>query len=349
MTHTHLTPWMRRIFTLALGCALAIGASTVGFAQTPAKLDKVVVAGWSKPITEITNLLVEEDKGFFKARGIDLAYVPGAGGGDALRNVLSGQADVAFTDPGSFFTALDKGEKLRAIYDIYPQNVFNVVSLKSQNILKPADLKGKRIGVYSLASGTRQNLQVLLNQAGLTEADVTVVVTGLLNFAPLMQGQVDATAATDTGLLVGRQKGLGGVNVMEIKNHLNISSDFFVVREDTYQQKKDVLKRFLQAYQDSAKWMMQSPEEAAKLAVKYAIDGQNPSMNLDIIRLRNESSVSATTDKRGLGAFDMVSLQKGAQAYKAFGMIQRDIKISDVVSQDLLPTATKPAAKPVKK
>ena len=331
---------------LGVTCALALSVATptAGWAQTAPKLDKVVVAGWSKPITEITNLLVEEDKGFFKARGIELGYVPGAGGGDALRNLLSGQADVAFTDPGSFFTALDKGEKLRAIYDIYPQNVFNVVSLKSQNILKPADLKGKRIGVYSLASGTRQNLQVLLNQAGLTEADVTVVVTGLLNFAPLMQGQVDATAATDTGLLVGRQKGLGGVNVMEIKNHLNISSDFFVVREDTYQQKKDVLKRFLQAYQDSAKWMMQSPEEAAKLAVKYAIDGQNASMNLDIIRLRNESSVSAITDQRGLGAFDMAGLQKGANAYKAFGVIQRDIKISDVVSQDLLPNQTQPVA-----
>ncbi len=321
----------------ALSIALALTTPCLGWAQAAAKLDKVVVAGWSKPITEITNLLVEEDKGFFKARGIDLGYVPGSGGGDALRNLLSGQAEVAFTDPGSFFTALDKGEKLRAIYDIYPQNVFNVVSLKSQNIFKPADLKGKRIGVYSLASGTRQNLQVLLHQAGLTEADVTVVVTGLLNFAPLMQGQVDATAATDTGLLVGRQRGLGGVNVMEVKNHLNISSDFFVVREDTYQQKKELLKRFLLAYQESAKWMMQSPEEAAKLAVKYAIDGQNAVLNLDIIRLRNDSSVSNITAQRGLGAFDMAGLQKGAQAYKAFGVIERNIQVRDVVSQDLLP------------
>ncbi len=319
---------------------VALFLATTAHAQTPNKLDKldkVVVAGWSKPITEITNLLVEEDKGFFKARGIELGYLPGAGGGDAVRNLLSGQADVAFTDPGSFFAALDKGEKLRVIYDIYPQNVFNVVSLKSQNILKPADLKGKRIGVYSLSSATRQNLQVLLHQAGLTESDVTLVVTGLLNFAPLMQGQVDATSATDTGLLVGRQKGLGGVNVMEIQNHLNISSDFFVVREETYQQKKEVLKRFLQAYQDSAKWMIKSPEEAAKLATKLAIDGQNPSLNLDIIKLRNESSVSAVTQKRGLGAFDMNALQKGADAYQAFGVIQRRIKVSDVVSQDLLP------------
>lgn len=90
-------------------------------------------------------------------------YLPGAGGGDAIRNILSGQADVAFTDPGSFFMALDKGEKLVAIYDIYPQNVFNVVSLKSSGIRKPADLKGKKIGVYSLASGTRQNLLVMLH------------------------------------------------------------------------------------------------------------------------------------------------------------------------------------------
>ena len=331
--------WTRQFQTTmtAVVSVLALSAPTASLAQTPAKLDKMVVAGWSKPITEITNLLVEEDKGFFKARGIDLSYVPGAGGGDALRNLLSGQADIAFTDPGSFFAALDKGEKLRAIYDIYPQNVFNVVSLKSANINKPADLKGKRIGVYSLSSGTRQNLQVLLHQAGLSESDVTLVVTGLLNFAPLMQGQVDATAATDTGLLVGKQRGLGDVNVMEVKNHLNISSDFFVVREETYQTKKEVLKRFLLAYRDSANWMISSPEEAAKLAVKYAIDGKDPAINTEVIKLRNLSSVSVNTQKNGLGSFDMLALQKGAQAYKAFGVIQRDIKIADVVSQDLLP------------
>ena len=318
-------------------CVLGLLITATGYAQTPAKLDKVVIASWGKPITEITNLLVEEDKGFFKAKGIEMAIIPGAGGADAIRNLLSGQADVAFTDPGSFFTAIDKGEKLRAIYDIYPQNIFNLVSLKSRNITKPSDLKGKRIGVYSLASGTRQNLQILLHQAGLTEADVTIVVTGLLNFLPLMQGQVDATAATDTGLLVGKQKGLGDVNVMEVKNYVNISSDFFVVREETYQQKKDVLKRFLQAYQDSAEWMMRSPQEAAKLAVKFALDGQNETANLEVIKLRNATSVSPVTQQKGLGAFDMNVIQKGANAYKAFGLIQRDIKVADVISQDLLP------------
>ena len=321
---------------LAAGFGL-LGLLTASSAMAQAKLDKFTVAGWSKPITEVTNLLVDEDKGFYKARGLDLHYVPGAGGGDAIRNLLTGQADAAFTDPGSFFAALEKGEKLRAIYDIYPQNVFNVVSLKGSNISKPADLKGKKIGVYSLASGTRQNLLVLLHQAGLSEADVTIVVTGLLNFAPLMQGQVDATAATDTGLLVGQQKGLGEVNVMEVKNYLNVSSDFYVVREETYQQKKELLKKFLTAYRDSAAWMIANPNEAADLAVKRAIDGQNVAINREIIKLRNASSVSAQTQKNGLGAFNLDTLQKAADAYKKLGLIQRDIKVTEVVSQDLLP------------
>ena len=330
----------RRAGLLALSALLALPLAAQ--AQASAPLEKLTVAGWSKPIVEVTPLLVDEDKGFYRANGIQLAYVPGAGGGDAIRNILSGQADVAFTDPGSFFSALDKGEKLRAIYDIYPQNVFNVVSLKSSNITKPADLKGKKIGVYSLSSGTRQNLLVLLHQAGLKETDVTIVVTGLLNFAPLLQGQVDATAATDTGLLVGRRKGVGDVNVMEVGKYLNVSSDMFVVREDVYQQKKAVLKRFLKAYRDAAVWMLDKPDEAAQLAAKRAIDGSDPAVNLEIIRLRNASSVSPTTQKHGLGAFDLVSLQKAADAYRKLGLIQHDIKVSDAVSTDLLPAKMQP-------
>ena len=318
--------------------ASLLAAPFAGLAQTPPpRLEKIVVAGWSKPITEVTPLLVEEDKGFYKAQGIALEYVPGAGSADAIRNILGGQADVAFSDPLTFFAALDKGEKLRAIYDIYPQNVFNVVSLAGSNITKPADLKGRKIGVYSLASGTRQGLQVLLHSAGLSEADVTVVVTGLLNFAPLMQGQVDATAATDTGLLIGRRRGLPEVNVMEVGKVLPMSSDLFVVREEVYQARRAALQRFLRGYADAAAWMIAKPEEAAQLAVKRAIDGTDPALNLEIIKLRNAASVSPYTRTNGLGTMDVASLQAAADTYRRLGLLSKPLDVARSVSQDLLP------------
>jgi NitT/TauT family transport system substrate-binding protein len=335
-------PSLSRRAVLAASAGIAMPFAGTVRAQTAVR-GKITVAGWSKPISEITNLLAEPETGLFKAQGVELAYLPGNGGGDAIRNLLGGQADVAFTDPGSFFMALDKGEKLVAVYDIYPQNVFNVVSLQSANIRKPADLKGKRVGVYSLSSGTRQNLLVMLHQAGLKESDVTIVATGLLNFAPLLQGQVDATAATDTGLAVGRRKGIGDVNVMQVRDHLNVSSDLFVVREEALRQKKELLRAFLRGYRDSAARMIARPEEAADQAVKYAIDGTNREINLEVIRLRNAASLPSAAGPRGaagtLGAFDLEALQKAADAYRALGLVQRPIRVADVVDAGLLPAA----------
>ena len=324
----------RRLASCMAGLLLTLGMQTTGAEPPP---EKITLAGWSKPITEIINLLAEPDLGFFKNEGLVLQYLPGAGGGDALRNLLSGQADIAFTDPGSFFAAVDKGAQLRAVYDIYPQNVFNVVTLESSDITQPSDLKGKRIGVYSLSSGTRQNLQILLQQVGLTESDVTIVVTGLLNFAPLMQGQVDATAATDTGLALARHRGLQNIRVFEVADHLNYSSDLLVVQGAFYQQHKDTLRRFLAGYRRSVGWMLNNPKEAAQLATKRAIDGQNVEINAKIIELRNRASVSESTRQHGLGALNIESLQSAADAYRELGLISRRLDITSVVATDLLP------------
>lgn len=321
------------MFRTVVAAAILLSAGSAS-AQS---MDTVRIAGWSKPISEITNILAEPDKGFFKAHNIEMKYVPGAGGGSAIRNMLSGAADVAFTDPASFFQALDKGEMLVAIYNIYPQNVFNVVSPADRGIKKPEDLKGKTIGVYSLSSGTRQNLQVLLHQVGLTETDVTIKVTGLLNFAPVIQGQVDATAATDTGLYVGKLKGLGDVNVINVADSLNVPSDMFVVTKEYYMANKPLLKRFLAAYRDSAAWMIAEPEEAAKIAIKRSINGRNEAINLAIIKIRNISAQSPTTRSKGLGHFDINLLQKGAETFKGLGLIKANLTMSSVIKSDLIP------------
>ncbi|MCC2673545.1 MAG: putative type nitrate/sulfonate/bicarbonate transport system, periplasmic component [Ramlibacter sp.] len=247
----------QRIARRALLASLA-AAPLAAWTQAPQRLDKIVVAGWSKPITEVTPLLVEQDKGFYRAHGIALEYVPGAGSADAIRNILGGQADVAFTDPGTFFAALDKGE-------------------------------------------------------------------------------MDATAATDTGLLIGRRRGLPEVNVIQVGKYLPVSSDLFVVREETYHGKRAALRRFLRGYGDAAAWMMAKPEEAAQLAVKRAIDGTDPALNLEIIRLRNAASVSDLTRRSGLGAMDVASLQQAADTYRRLGLITKPLDVSKWVSQDLLP------------
>lgn len=290
------------------------------------------LASWSLPITEQINLL-DKDNHFFSRKNIDVKFIPGAGGGEAIKNIISGKAEMAFADPGALFEGLARGEKLIALYDIYPENIFNLVSLKSSNIHSPKDLKGKKIGVYSFTSGTKHNLLALLRKARLTANDVEIIETGPLNFDPLIQGQVDATAATDTALVTAQTKGLGEVDVMKVKDYFNYSSDLFVVTEEVYAQHQAQIAAFLAAYKTSVQWMLAKPDEAAQSAVKYAIDGADLSHNATIIALRNISCLPRSGELSDLGLIDFNNLQDAADMYYEMGLISRPLDLTLVVPQ----------------
>jgi NitT/TauT family transport system substrate-binding protein len=327
---------MNRRRFLEATVALA-GAAAAGWPRPLlAAPEKVRMACWSQPISEQANVFAAQEFGWFKEQGLDFEFVTGAGGGEALRHLLAGNADFAFTNVEPVLFGVEQGAQVQAVYNIYPKNVFNVVSLKSRNITRPQDLKGKRIGVYSMASGTRHNLLVILHSVGLRESDVEVVSTGVLNFGPLMEGRVDGTAATDTGLWAAQQKGLGEVNVMWARDYLDIPTDVFVVRAETAQKQPDLVKRFLRAYRKGSQWMLDHPEKAAELAVKYAIDGQDVRRNLEIIKFRNASTVSEGTKKHGLGWFDIEVLKRVEKTFLDLGLLKRRVDVESFFTNRLV-------------
>ena len=293
---------------------------------------------WSQPLSEQTNVFAAQEFGWFREAGLDFKFVPGAGGGAAVKHLLAGNADLAFANIEPLFFAVEKGAKLKAIYNIYPQNVFNVVSLRDQQITTPQGLKGKKIGVYSMESGTRHNLRIMLRAVGLNESDVEVVPTGVLNFGPLIQGQVEATAATDTGLWLAQQRGLGETNVIWARDYLNTPTDVFIVTEQAYNTRREQLRGFLHAYKRGTQWMLDHPEEAAQMAKKYAINGKDPKQNLEIIKIRNASSVSATTRQHGLGWLDIELLVKVERTFRELGLIKRQLNVRDMFTNDLVRT-----------
>ena len=71
--------------------------------------------------------------------------------------------------------------------------------------------------------------------------------------------------------------------------------------------------------------------------MKRAINGKNEAVNLEIIKIRNISTVSDTTKAKGLGHFDLGLLQKAVGTYRKLGLIKRDIDVSRVISSELIP------------
>ena len=325
----------RRVLTAMGAIAGAVSVPRIGVAQT-AGLEKVRMAAWSPRLAEQANIYVSEEKGFFKAEGIDMEWIPGQGSGDALKNVIAGNADIAFVGPEAILFAADKGSRLKAVYDIYPQNVFNVFSLKKANITKPQDLRGKKVGVISMASGTRYNLATILAVNGMSEKDVELVALGM-NAAPaIIEGKVDAMAAIDSILLGMQAAGLGPVNVIWARDYLNVSCDLFTVEEKNFSSKKDLYTRFLRGYRKGVDDMIKNPADAAEIAMKYSIDGKDLSRVTENINLRVASSQRAFTQQHGLGWIDVGPLQACAKVYKDAGFVKNEINLSQIVTNELV-------------
>ncbi|WP_332634485.1 ABC transporter substrate-binding protein [Halalkalibacter flavus] len=299
-------------------------------------IERIRMASWSQPITEQANIYLAEEKGWFEDAGIDFEFIPGAGGGDAVRNIIAGNADIAFANVEAVLLALEQGEELRVIYNIYPENVFNLISLKESNITSMEDLRGQDIGIYSRSSGTYQNLLVLLHQAGMSEDDVNLIETGVLNFGPLMNKQVVATAATDTGLFDAQRNELGEVDVIEVKDVLNTPADVFVVTEETFHERQEALIRFLQVYRDSVAYTMEHPKEAAEVAVTAAIDGQDVDRNVEIINIRNQTSTNEEIAEKGLGWLNVDILQEVEVTYYELGLLSKRVNIETITTNELV-------------
>ena len=335
MQNAYSVPHLSRRQLLQQGTLGALGLAAFS-TRAAATLAHIRMSCWSQPLSEQTHVFAAKEFGWFREVGLDFTFVPGKGGGAAVKHLLAGNADIAFANIEPLLFAVEKGAKLKAVYNIYPQNVFNVVSPKDKNITTPKELKGKKIGVYSMESGTRHNLRIILRSVGLDESDVEMIPTGVLNFGPLIQGQVDATAATDTGYWIAQQRGLGESNVIWARDYLNTPTDVFIVTEDFYNTRKEHLRGFLQAYKRATQWMIDKPQEAAELAKKYTINGKDPKANLEIIKIRNDSSVNETTKQHGLGMFDLDLLVKVEQTFRDLGLIKSCIDMKRIFTNDLV-------------
>lgn len=318
-----------------LTAAVAAGISAPWIRKAAAN-EKIRMACWSPRLAEQANIYVSEAKGFFKDEGVEMEFLPGQGSGDALRNVIAGNADIAFCGPEAIYLAADKGSELKAVYDIYPVNVFNVFALKSKQIITPQDLKGKKIGVISMASGTRYNLATILALNGMSERDVELVALGL-NAAPaIIEGKVDAMASTDAILYGMQASGLGAVDVIWARDYLNTSTDLFALEAKFFEPKKDLITRFLKGYKKGLEYTIKNQDEAIAITSKVAVDGKDPARVAASMKLRLLCSQNANTRKNGLGWIDVPSLQEGAKIYKDAGFIKNDIDMSKMTTNELI-------------
>ncbi len=183
-------------------------AGSAAFLSTPALLysqalekPRLTIAVGGKNLLYYLPLTIAEQRGCFKAEGLEVTIVDFAGGARALQAVVGGSADVV---SGAFEHTVNmqaKGQRLRAfvLQGRAPQIVLGVSTKTFANYRTPADFKGKKIGVTAPGSSTHVMLNFFLAKAGLKSSDVSIIGVGASQgaVAAMRAGQIDAISNLD--------------------------------------------------------------------------------------------------------------------------------------------------------
>ena len=172
---------------------------------------KATIAVGGKNLLYYLPLTIAEQRGYFKAEGLDITIVDFAGGARALQAVVGGSADVV---SGAFEHTVNmqfKGQAMRAfaLQGGAPQIVLGVNPKTMAGFKTVADLKGKKIGVTAPGSSTNVMVNFILAKAGLKPTDVSIIGVGAGNgaVAAMRTGQIDAISNLDPVITLLQRSG----------------------------------------------------------------------------------------------------------------------------------------------
>jgi NitT/TauT family transport system substrate-binding protein len=134
-----------------------------------------------------------QDKGYFKAEGLDVTLDQGSGSGAAVPLVANGTYDVGFGDINALIELAAKKPEVApiAVYVMFNQPPFTVGVKTGSPIKTPKDFEGKTLG----GAANDGALKLLPALCGVAKVDCDKIK--ILNFQPnlreqmLMNGQVD--------------------------------------------------------------------------------------------------------------------------------------------------------------
>jgi putative hydroxymethylpyrimidine transport system substrate-binding protein len=234
--------------------------STVIFADVPLETLTVVLNSELSP--DHAPLIVAQEQGFFKDRGLNVKFISPTAQMNASNMLTKHKADIGIANQTDFIREVDSGIPLVQIGTLIDKPLDCIVTLKDTKIKSLADLRGKKIGVNR--NGLDELMLItMLKNAGLTEKDVEIIPVKKNLGKALLSHKVDAVAGMKRNVDVPALERSGKeVHVFLPEEHgvPNYSVLIFVTNKENVEDSR--LPRFLDALKDAVAHLDAHPEQA---------------------------------------------------------------------------------------
>jgi NitT/TauT family transport system substrate-binding protein len=331
---------------LIAGAALAFGLTAAATTAT-AQVQTVRVGWCAKTVSSAAAPFAIATKlGWFEKDGIKVDLVPLPGSTDCVKLVATKELQASLPSVEPLAIIRPQGVKAKFFYTAYQANIYGIAVPADSPVKSITNLKGKKIGVTSMASAGVIVARALVKQAGMNpDSDVSIVVAGeAAQTAALVNSkQVDALSQFDTQYALTSNAG-AKLRLLDHPEIKKFPSNGFVALEDYLKNNRKEAVALARGYAKGTVFAIANPEAAIRIL--WEIYPQTKSTGKDEATALRDDLITLEARARNW-RYEQVdgkrwgdNVEANYQAYLDWlleqGIIKTKTEAKDIVTNELL-------------
>jgi NitT/TauT family transport system substrate-binding protein len=276
-----------RLWRRIVLAGLIAGLGAAAHAKEPEKKTVALGVGGKSQLYYLP-LTIAQQKGYFGEEGLNVVINDFKGGSQSLQALQGGSVDAVTGAYEHTIRMQVKGRPVVALIELgrFPGFVLAVQSSLKDEVRKPGDLKGRKIGVTTPGSSTHNFLNYLLARDGVKPDQVSIVgvAGGLTAIAAFRRGEIDAISLSEPVLSTLARE--GGIAVLadsrtEEGCHAifggNSSAAVLYASPEFIAANPETVQRLVNAFYKALQWLAAAtPEDVAAAVPEEYYLGDRP-------------------------------------------------------------------------
>ena len=322
--------------------ALALAAWLAGATAASAEEKFTFALNWFA-VGDHAAYWVALDKGYYKAKGLDVTLENSKGSGDSIAKVDTGRADAGLADAAVVIASNARGTTVKTVGMVFDKNPNNFFSLKSNPLTKPKDLEGKTLGAPP-GDSQRQMFPAFAKVNGIDASKVSWVnIEPAAKIAAVAEKRMDGVGDYTTGLpLYEKAAGKGNVVMLQWADFgFDLYAMSIMASEKTMKEKPKQLKDFLEASYMGWRDVMADPAGAMVIFKKRV-----PEIDVDVISQNMQLGLSLMKTERyaknGIGWIDEKKMCESVDLVNTHMGLPKRVECKDVYTGDFFTKVAMP-------
>jgi NitT/TauT family transport system substrate-binding protein len=214
------------------------------------------------------------DRGYYRARGLEVELQNSKGSGDSLAKVDTGRADIGLADAVVVIPRIAQGARVKIVGAVFDLTPLNIWTRKDTGITKPKDLEGRTLAAPP-GDAQRQLFPAFARMTGIDESKVRwLTIEPAAKFVALSEKRADAVPDYTTGQPFW-EKAVGKDNLVRMpwsQYGFDTYSMSIIASERTINERPQVLRDFLAASYQGWRDVMENPKAALEIFKKRVPD-----------------------------------------------------------------------------